>query len=106
MPCEREKEVVRYYLSFRRRLSRCKWLDLLEEYLETKGLLKRNPGRAGAAVMGSARAFLKAEKQLWKCLEFVVPYGARVFHPGRDLSSIGKGSLILFKMQTNDIYAI
>jgi hypothetical protein len=60
-----------------------KWLSGLEEYLEQKGLLKRNPARAIAAVQGSARQFLKAEKQLWRQLELIVPRGARVFHPGR-----------------------
>lgn len=56
------------------------WLDGLELYLEMKGLLKRNPGRAGSR---SARQFLKAEKQLWKNLELILPRGRRVFHPGR-----------------------
>ena len=63
-----------------------KWLDGLERFLEAKGLLKRNPERAGAAVKGSARQFLKAEKQLWKNLELIVPRSPqRVFHPGRGL---------------------
>jgi len=56
------------------------WLDGLELYLENKGLLKRNPARAG---MLSARGFLKAEKQLWKQLDLIIPCGRRVFHPGR-----------------------
>jgi hypothetical protein len=62
------------------------WLGRLEEFLEDKGLLKRNLARGAAAVAGSARAFLKAEKQLWKNLELIIPRGAagaRVFHPGR-----------------------
>jgi hypothetical protein len=60
------------------------WLGKLEEFLEDKGLLKRNLARGAAAVAGSARAFLKAEKQLWKNLELIVPKGStRVFHPGR-----------------------
>lgn len=60
-----------------------KWLGQLETFLENKGLLKRNPARAAAAVSGSARQFLKAEKQFWRKLELIVPRGARVFHPGR-----------------------
>ena len=62
------------------------WLAGLESFLEKKGLLKRNPARAAAAVQGSARQFLKAEKQLWKKLELIHPRGpaaSRVFHPGR-----------------------
>ena len=62
------------------------WLDDLEKFLEDKGLLKRNPARGAAAVAGSARQFLKAEKQFWKNLELIIPRGAtasRVFHPGR-----------------------
>ena len=62
------------------------WLHSLEEFLEDKGLLKRNPARGAAAVAGSARQFLKAEKQFWKKLELIIPRGptgARVFHPGR-----------------------
>ncbi|PKO31616.1 MAG: hypothetical protein CVU34_17290 [Betaproteobacteria bacterium HGW-Betaproteobacteria-7] len=59
------------------------WLDQLEEYLEMKGLLKRNPERGAAAERGSARQFLKAEKQFWKNLELIVPRKNRVFHPGR-----------------------
>ena len=42
------------------------WLRELEAFLEDKGLLKRNPARAAAAVRGSARQFLKAEKQFWR----------------------------------------
>jgi hypothetical protein len=60
-----------------------KWLNALEEFLEQKGLLKRNPARALAAVAGSARGFLKAEKQLWRNLGLIVTNGARVFHKGR-----------------------
>lgn len=56
------------------------WLNGLETFLENKGLLKRNPARAGTL---SARGFLKAEKQFWKNLELIIPHGARVFHPGR-----------------------
>lgn len=59
------------------------WLSSLEDYLETEGLLKRNPGRHQAAVAASARGFLKAEKQLWRNLGLIVPRGNRVFHPGR-----------------------
>jgi hypothetical protein len=59
------------------------WLQALEEFLEAKGLLKRNPARGLAAVAGSARQFLKAEKQLWRNLDLIIPRGARVFHPRR-----------------------
>lgn len=59
------------------------WLGQLELFLEMKGLLKRNPARGAAAVAGSARQFLKAEKQFWKNLELITPRGTRVFHPGR-----------------------
>ncbi len=62
------------------------WLDALEDYLEQKGLLKRNEARAAAAVKMSERQFLKAEKQLWKNLELIIPRpptGKFVFHPGR-----------------------
>lgn len=62
------------------------WLDGIEAFLEAKGLLKRNPGRAAAAVQHAERGFLKAEKQLWKSLGLIIPRGARggrVFHPGR-----------------------
>jgi len=59
------------------------WLDGLETFLESKGLLKRNPQRKAAAVKHSERQFLKAEKQLWKNLELISPRGSRVFHPGR-----------------------
>jgi hypothetical protein len=59
------------------------WLQELESFLEDKGLLKRNPARAAAAKRGSARQFLKAEKQLWRQLELIVPRKLRVFHPGR-----------------------
>jgi hypothetical protein len=59
------------------------WLDGLEQFLEDKGLLKRNPHRALAAVQGSARQFLKAEKQLWKNLDLISPRGRYVFHPNR-----------------------
>jgi hypothetical protein len=59
------------------------WLQELEDFLENKGLLKRNPARAAAAISGSARQFLKAEKQFWRRLELIIPRGARVFHPGR-----------------------
>jgi hypothetical protein len=61
------------------------WLAGLEAHLISLGLLKRNPGRSAAAVAKSARQFLKAEKQLWRNLELIVPRGARVFHPGRGL---------------------
>lgn len=59
------------------------WLRSLEQHLEGEGLLDRNPGRHAAATQDSARAFLKAEKTLWKNLELIVPRGRRVFHPGR-----------------------
>lgn len=59
------------------------WLEALELYLEEEGLLKRNPGRHGAAVKQVARGFLKAEKTLWKNLELIVPRGGRVYYPGR-----------------------
>ncbi|TDR80647.1 hypothetical protein [Paludibacterium purpuratum] len=59
------------------------WLDQLESFLEVKGLLKRNPARGAAAIAGSARQFLKAEKQFWKNLELIIPRGSRVFHPSR-----------------------
>ena len=62
------------------------WLEGIESYLEDKGLLKRNPGRAAAAVRHQKRGFLKAEKQLWKLLGLLIPRGPagnRVFHPGR-----------------------
>jgi len=59
------------------------WLTELEDYLEMKGLLKRNPARHAAAVAHSSRGFLKAEKQLWKNLGLIIPRGSRVFHPGR-----------------------
>lgn len=56
------------------------WLDGMELFLEAKGLLKRNPARAGNL---AARGFLKAEKQIWRQLELIVPSGARVYNPGR-----------------------
>lgn len=56
------------------------WLDGLEDYLENRGLLKRNPARQGVI---SARQFLKAEKQLWRQLRLIKPRGARAFHPSR-----------------------
>jgi hypothetical protein len=59
------------------------WLSLIEEGLEDKGLLRRNPGRGAAAVAGSPRQFLKAEKQLWRQLGLIVPRGPRVFYPSR-----------------------
>lgn len=59
------------------------WLDHLENALEDRGLLKRNPARHLAAVASSARGFLKAEKQLWRNLRLIVPRGARSFHPGK-----------------------
>lgn len=61
------------------------WLQGLESFLETKGLLKRNPARGAAAIQLSERQFLKAEKQFWKNLELIVPRGNRVFHPNRGL---------------------
>lgn len=59
------------------------WLSRLEDYLESKGLLKRNPARHAAAVAQSSRGFLKAEKQLWRKLGLILPRGRYVFHPGR-----------------------
>lgn len=64
------------------------WLDGLELFLQNKGLLKRNEQRGAAAVKGSKRQFLKAEKQLWKNLGLIIPYGQAkklVYHPGRGL---------------------
>ena len=68
------------------------WLDELETSLEKRGLLKRNPARHQAAVAKSARAFLKAEKQLWKNLRLIKPNRMRVFHPGRGFILIGQES--------------
>ena len=59
------------------------WLDGLENFMEGKGLLKRNAARAAAAVSGQERGFFKAEKQLWKQLELLIPSGQRVFHTNR-----------------------
>jgi hypothetical protein len=59
------------------------WLNDVETGLEDQGLLKRNPGRHGAAVQDVARGFLKAEKTLWRNLDLITPRGARVFHPDR-----------------------
>lgn len=59
------------------------WLQKLEDDLENKGLLKRNPARHAAAVAKSSRGFLKGEKQLWRNLGLIVPRGKRVYHPGR-----------------------
>jgi hypothetical protein len=59
------------------------WLDEVETNLEETGMLKRNPERHSAAVRGSARGFLKAEKTLWRNLELIVPHGGRVYHPER-----------------------
>jgi hypothetical protein len=61
------------------------WLSQLEDDLEARGLLKRNPARHAAAVAMSSRGFLKAEKQLWKNLRLIIPRGTRAFHPGRGL---------------------
>ncbi len=61
------------------------WLQMLEDDLENRGLLKRNPARHAAAVAQSSRQFLKAEKQLWRNLRLIVPRGPRAFHPGRGL---------------------
>jgi len=64
------------------------WLSEVEDNLADNGLLKRNPGRHGAAVMMSPRAFLKAEKTLWRNLGLFVPRGTsggRAFHTGRGL---------------------
>ena len=59
------------------------WLRSLEDELENRGLLKRNPARHAAAVANSSRQFLKAEKQLWRNLQLIVPRGGRAYHPGR-----------------------
>lgn len=60
------------------------WLGLIECDLENRGLLKRNTGRHAAAVQNSGRQFLKAEKQLWKNTELIIPRtAARVYHQGR-----------------------
>lgn len=61
------------------------WLVDLEDDLELRGLLKRNPARHAAAVAQSTRGFMKAEKQLWKNLRLIIPRGTRAFHPGRGL---------------------
>jgi len=63
--------------------SEAEWLDALEQRLEDAGMLKRNPARHQAASQGSARQFLKAEKQLWRKLGLIVPRGKRVYHEGR-----------------------
>lgn len=59
------------------------WFAELESFLDEKGLLQRNIGRSSAATAGSARQFLKAEKQFWRNLDLIIPRGARIFHPGR-----------------------
>ena len=59
------------------------WLNGLELFLEVKGLLKRNLARAAVATKGQARGFLKAEKQLWRQLELLIPNGRYVFHRNR-----------------------
>ncbi|MEJ7934464.1 hypothetical protein WG907_09375 [Sphingobium sp. AN558] len=61
------------------------WLQKLEDDLENRGLLKRNPARHSAAVANSSRQFLKAEKQIWRNLRLIVPRGPRAYHPGRGL---------------------
>lgn len=66
-------------------LDEANWLRMLEDDLENRGLLKRNPARHAAAVAHSSRQFLKAEKQLWRNLRLIVPRGGRAFHPGRGL---------------------
>lgn len=66
-------------------LDEASWLQRLENDLENRGLLKRNPARHQAAIANSSRQFLKAEKQLWRNLRLIVPRGGRVFHPGRGL---------------------
>ena len=66
--------------------SEADWLDDLKNHLEDGGLLKRNPARHQAAQQGSARQFLKAEKQLWRKLGLIVPHGrrgGRAYHPDR-----------------------
>lgn len=59
------------------------WLQGIEQHLEDKGLLKRNPERHLAAKQDETRGFLKAEKQLWKELGFLISRGRYVYHPGR-----------------------
>jgi hypothetical protein len=59
------------------------WLDGIEENLEDRGLLQRNPARHEAATRGQTRGFLKSEKQLWKELGFIIPKGRYVYHQGR-----------------------
>lgn len=73
------------YLSARGQFpSEQQWLNLVERDLENRGLLKRNVGRHAAAVQNSGRAFLKAEKQLWKNTGLIIPRTAvRVYHQGR-----------------------
>jgi hypothetical protein len=61
-------------------------LHAVEDHLEAEGLLERNPGRHRAAVRGSARSFLKAEKALWNNLGIIVPSGrsgGRAYTKGR-----------------------
>jgi hypothetical protein len=59
------------------------WLIEIEDHLENEGLIKRNPERHNVNVQGSARQFLKAEKQLWKNLGLIVARepSNRVYHP-------------------------
>ncbi|MEW5930373.1 MAG: hypothetical protein AB1941_23170 [Gemmatimonadota bacterium] len=59
-------------------------LDEVEVHLEDRGFVKRNPGRHGAAVHHAPRGFFKAEKQLWRELGLLVPYGpagGNAYHP-------------------------
>ena len=76
------------------------WLQRLEDDLENKGLLKRNPARHAVAVAQSSRQFLKAEKQLWRNLNLIIPRGQRVYHPGRGF--IFNWSRITSLLQTSD----
>ncbi len=78
----------RYYRDHGQFASEEAWLDLVEGHLEDEGLLKRNPGRAAAAIRNEQRQFLKAEKDLWRKLNLIIPYGphgGRVYHPGRGI---------------------
>ncbi len=64
------------------------WRSAIEAELDANGMLERNPGRHGAAVMAVPREFMKAEKTIWRNLGFIVPAGAgggRAVHLGRGM---------------------